>query len=260
MQRLQKIIMAFPNQRRCEHEWYQIFRALIIDIQSCRSGLQPGLAPEGMLPVTSFQNGGVHFPSILLKTAASEEVISEPAIATPNPNVIEIGELYTRLKGHLIDLDHSGINLPVSLCPKSEWDSLECRLARFTNIYGYPGEDWPFIIPAAEQEFVHEITDFSVIRTPKFEWVYDSYATLPILQFALVTDVSRQELEELFPAPAGFAIPGLADIFRSVLIDSPWRDKVVFRMDLYYKRTDGIPSDWETGEWLVKEGGRIRPA
>jgi hypothetical protein len=60
----------------------------------------------------------------------------------------------------------------------------------------------------------------------------------------------------MFPEPEGTTFPELEEIFRVVPVLSPWPGLDV-RFDLCY-RIDNGPSDWETGEWLVTEGGRIR--
>ncbi|MGO0058797.1 hypothetical protein ACTID9_01965 [Brevibacillus fluminis] len=136
-------------------------------------------------------------------------------------------------------------------------DELIATIAKVSKLYRYPEEDWPFIIPADESEYKIDITDFSEKRTPKFEFVYDSYIHKPVIQLALETDLSREEMEATFPEPIGFAIPGLEEIFRSLMVKSPWDDGLGFRFDLYYHSDKNDLSDWETGEWLVKHGGRI---
>jgi hypothetical protein len=60
----------------------------------------------------------------------------------------------------------------------------------------------------------------------------------------------------MFPAPVGTALAGLEDIFRTVYVRHTWQN-LEMRVDLCFRNDDG-PSTWETGEWLVTEGGRIR--
>jgi hypothetical protein len=93
-------------------------------------------------------------------------------------------------------------------------------------------------------------------REPKFELVYDARTPDPVLQFSLGTDLSRAEIEARFPAPEGIAFPDLGDIFRTVYVTHPW-SQLSIRFDLNYQGEEGIP-DWDTGEWLVAHGGRIR--
>jgi len=75
------------------------------------------------------------------------------------------------------------------------------------------------------------------------------------LQFALGTNLTRPQLETLLLAPYGWVIPELADVFRSLFLAHPWPGLQI-RFDLYYHSAE--LSNWETGEWLVKAGGRIR--
>jgi hypothetical protein len=278
--RLKEITFVFPSNDQVEREWNRTFGALLMDIQSSHELIfHP--TPQRTLPITAFRTANVSFPKIVLNTATpievtigrlsilnevdstewgrllDTEVMDIEGETSTYPKTLSIMALYSRLKGHLVDIDHTGVNIPISLFEKPKWETFMQSLSQITNLYRYPDEEWPFIIPANEEEFQHDITEFTAIRTPKFEWVYDGYSSLPIFQFALVTDLSRQDLEEAFPAPYGFSIRGLEHIFRSVTIDSPWREGLVIRVDLYYGRNQGDPTDWETGEWLIKEGGRI---
>ncbi len=77
-----------------------------------------------------------------------------------------------------------------------------------------------------------------------------------MLQFSFGTDLSRAEIEARFPAPEGIAFPELEDIFRTVYVTHPW-SHLITRFDLNYQSEDMV-SDWDTGEWLVAYGGRIR--
>ncbi|MDB5079913.1 MAG: hypothetical protein JWP00_1837 [Chloroflexi bacterium] len=173
-------------------------------------------------------------------------------------NLLALEQLYARLKGHLVRADHFGVNLPVSLVDRPEWTELLNKLAGQTNLYRYPeGFEWPFILPATGQEFETEIKSFVAGRHPRFELVYDEYLQYPLYQFALVTDLTKGELEKRFPAPYGMAISGLDSILRSVFIFHPWPGLGV-RFDLYYAG-DGSLDNWQSGEWLVRQGGRISP-
>jgi hypothetical protein len=279
--RLQEIAFVFPDRERSEKEWSRTLGALLMGIPGYQApSFLPG--PENALPVTTFRTAAVGFPAIVLHTSTpikasfgklsiwseiqfrerkgllDTEVVDIDVINSANPKALSITALYSRLNGHLVDIDHTGVNIPVSLFGKAEWEMLKRSVSAISNLYRYPDEEWPFIIPANEEEFLNDITVFAERRIPKFEWVYDQYASLPMLQFALVTDFSREELEAAFPGPYGFSIHGLELIFRSVIIDSPWSEHLVIRMDLYYRRNEEKPTDWETGEWLVKAGGRVK--
>jgi hypothetical protein len=166
-----------------------------------------------------------------------------------------MGTISARLAGHITHVDHTGVNLPKSLVDGERWDDLLQSLAREAALYRYPdGEPWPFILPASDEEFCDDIHIFATGRFPKFELVHDVLATLPVLQFALGTDLSREELEASLPEPYGVAFPDLGHIFRTVYVDHPWPNLLI-RLDLNYA---GPVTDWDTGEWLAKAGGRIR--
>jgi hypothetical protein len=119
-----------------------------------------------------------------------------------------------------------------------------------------PPEEWPFVLPSTPGELRDDIRDSVVGREPRFELVHDEWLTRTQWQFALWTDLTRAELERLFPEPEGITFPGLEEVFRVVPVRHPWPGPGI-RFDLCYRVEDG-PSDWETGEWLVTEGGRIR--
>jgi hypothetical protein len=78
---------------------------------------------------------------------------------------------------------------------------------------------------------------------PRFELVYDQWRTQTEWQFALWTDLSRAELELMFPEPEGTTFPGLEEIFRSVPVHHPWPGMDI-RFDLCY-RVEDSPSDWK---------------
>lgn len=170
---------------------------------------------------------------------------------------LPISELYDRLRGHITRIDHTGINLPSALVSRVSWEQFISELARNCNLYRYPsGEDWPFILPATEEEFIHDISDFPIGREPKFELVYDTYSLVPTIQIDIETDLLRSEVEQLFPEPYGISFPDLANYFRTVYIDHDWPGLAI-RFDLRFKN-DKPDGDWETGKWLVVDGGRIR--
>lgn len=170
---------------------------------------------------------------------------------------LPIAELYNRLKGHVVRIDHTGINLPSALAAKGEWEQFVHKIASNSNLYRYPtGEDWPFILPATEAEYTNDIDVFPAGREPKFELVYDTYSPVPTIQIDIETDLLRAEIEQLFPEPYGVSFPDLADYFRTVYIDHEWSGLAI-RFDLRFKN-DNPGGNWETGKWLVKDGGRIR--
>lgn len=138
--------------------------------------------------------------------------------AETQPAMLGMADLTSRLAGHVKRIDHTGVNLPASATSSEQWRNLVSAIASASTMYRYPtGEEW---------------------------------------QFALWTDLTRAELELMFPEPEGITLPGLEEIFRVVRTYHPWPGPGI-RFDLCY-RIENSPSDWETGEWLVTQGGRIR--
>ncbi|WP_144126046.1 hypothetical protein [Catellatospora sichuanensis] len=239
-------------------------RQLLADVPYARSAemgpdrltLTPPL-PRGALPVTTFALADVPEPEVALDTGHVIGVSRGPGTeAVTLPGRVELAELTRRLAGHVRRVDHTGVNLPVGT-PAEQWDDLVGAVAAASAMYRYPtGEQWPFVLPATSEECTGDIGDFVVGREPRFELVQEQRLTQTTWQIALWTDLTRAELELMFPEPEGLTFPGLADVFRVVPIRHPWPGLGI-RFDLCYRGEDG-PSDWETGEWLVTEGGRIR--
>jgi hypothetical protein len=174
------------------------------------------------------------------------------------PPVLPLDEVVGRLGGHILGVDHTGVNLPTVDLSRPSWDRLLGELAAVANLYRYPtGEDWPFVVPADAVEFGEDIRVFEAAREPKFELVYDGWVSRPLWQFALRTDLPRPELETLLPAPYGTVLAGLEDVFRVVRVPPPCSGLDI-RLDLYY-HDEGSGADWVSGAWLVTEGGRVRP-
>lgn len=227
-------------------------------------------SPEGALPRLAIQQTSVAFPKIVFETSEPIEVAVGnfqlhgatlmgkqaplPSGAVPSEtDAMPMKMVYEKLQRHIVRLDHVGINI----VGREVWNTLIRQLARVSTIYRYPtGEEWPFILPSTEAEFADDIRQFPAGREPKFELVYDEHAQEPVLQIDVGTNLSRGELEALFPEPYGYAIPEVAEYFRSVSVGHPWPGLSI-RLDLRH-RNDGGPDDWETGEWLVTEGGRMR--
>jgi len=254
MARLSEITFRLPTTPE-SRAWLDDFRRLLADVEYAESNgdrltLTPR-QPEGARPVTVFELTDVQAPEIRLDTG--------PVIGgtdTPQePTTLDLADLVGRLAGHVNEVDHTGVNLPTSIMSADQWNDLVSAIAGASTMYRYPtGEDWPFVIPSTSDELADDIRTFVEGRVPKFELVYDSWRTQPEWQFALSTDLTRAELEAMFPE--GFTFPALEDIFRVVKVNHPWPGLSV-RFDLSY-RVDAGPNEWATGEWLVKQGGRIR--
>jgi len=267
--RLAEISFVFPDSDDASRTFFSAFQQLFVALPQAEVtpdavSLRP-LNPVGALPRTCFRLAAVRLPQLVCSPAplldavvggvalggrADAPVAGTAALGLPIQQVVE------RLRGHVTRVDHTGVNLPTTMFSSADWQAMLAQFAAHAAVYRYPDADWPFVLPSTADEFADDITTFVLGREPKFELVYDQWASEPIWQFALGTDLTRAELEERFPPPEGWAIPELAELFRSVTVAHPW-PQLSFRLDLYY-RSDGSVSDWDTGEWLVTEGGRIR--
>lgn len=249
---------ATPESRQFLDE----LRSLFAEVVYARDGgdrltLTPP-RPVGALPVTTFELADVPAPEVVLHAVRSLGVWSGGTTDRPT-SPVEMADLVRRLAGHVQRIDHTGVNLPGHATSPEQWRELVGAVAAASTTYAYPtGEQWPFVLPSTVDELRDGIRDFVVGREPRFELVYDESLTLMRTewQFALWTDLTRAELEQMFPEPEGFTFPELEDIFRVVEVRHPWQGLGI-RFDLCYRIENG-PSDWETGEWLVTEGGRIR--
>lgn len=294
---LQAISYQFPTRTEEEQEFFQTLSALLrklpnATLQEQQIHLTP-IQPQEALPVTIFEPSDISFPQIIFTTPIQLDLqvgnvylrssAAKHSIRVIDPgekltreirqdshgsylaitkdeksfSLLPIQELYRRLTGHIVRMDHTGFNIPDSFLQKQAWDVLINQLARETNIYNYPtGDLWPFILPVTKKEYIHDITDFSLGREPKFELVYDTYSAIPTIQIDIESDLPRHEVENLLPAPYGISFPDVAEFFRSAYIDHPWNGLAI-RFDIRF-RNDHPGGDWDTGKWLVKDGKRIR--
>lgn len=173
---------------------------------------------------------------------------------------LQLEEIAAVLNGHLLWLDHSGINFPLrhlsAESPNEGLSNFLSTLGDHSALFAYPtGEPWHFIVPATSAELQHGIKDFSPGRGPRFEVVELPDSACLAIQFDLQTDLSRKEIETKLPTPRSTALPGLESYFRSVFVEHP-SPGLEIRLDLRFG--PGNPQgDWESGKWLV-EGGRRR--
>ena len=260
MARLSEIAFRLPATPE-SRAWLGALRTLLSDVPygefaDDRLTLTPPV-PAGALPRTAFALADVRTPEIGLDTGPTFGVEGDgEGDGSPEARP-ELAALSSRLAGHIQRVDHTGVNLPMKTTTSEQWQNALSTIAGAATMYRYPtGEDWPFVLPSTAAELADDIRAFVVGREPRFEVVYDQGRTQPEWQFALRTDLTRGELEDLFPEPEGITFPGLEEIFRVVAIRHPWTGLGI-RFDLMY-RMDGGPNDWETGEWLVTQGGRIR--
>jgi hypothetical protein len=167
---------------------------------------------------------------------------------------VPLAKIWEGLKGHIMWMEHSGLELNANGIERGDWQRLTHYLGEISAFYRYPsGEAWPYIVPSTDYEQRLDIEEFAALRSPKFEVTY-GYVAQPLLQFHLDTDLPREKVDALFPEPYSFFLPG-ADTFRSVYVENPWHGLSI-RVDMTYA-TDGGLTDWHTGEWLVRQGGRL---
>ncbi|MEM7347599.1 MAG: hypothetical protein AAF485_25465 [Chloroflexota bacterium] len=273
--RLSDISFYFPRHASATLEFFETLVTLLKGIPTAhktanRLVFTPS-NPAQAWPVTSIDVADVAVPTIVLpinqpidveighlrlsntlQSATDIPILSENA----SDDQLTLADLNHKLRGHVTRIDHTGINLPSHALSQEHWTDILKKVAAESTLYRYPtGEDWPFIIPSTDEEYNSDIQDFVLGREPKFELVYDHFAKYPEIQIALGTDLTKQALETLFPAPYGIVFPELEEIFRVVHISHPW-PSLNIRFDLYYADKRGY-SPWSTGEWLIVEGGRI---
>lgn len=289
---LTNITFTFPNNTKTAQNFFDVMTEILSQLPNARladSSLELRASqPMHSLPVTTFRQADITFPQLHLDAEIEGLAVGNlhinHTISDDNPisgkpfGVVEkhdalgtyyelqptslelyhlpLDELHARLKGHIVRIDHTGVNIPAALVSRQEWQHFIGQIAQSANIYNYPtGEEWPFILPATAKEHEHEITSFPGGREPKFELVYDSFSPVPSIQIDIETDLERPEIERLFPEPYGVSFPELANFFRTVYVHHEWPGLNI-RFDIRFKNNEPDGA-WETGKWLVQDGGRI---
>jgi hypothetical protein len=293
---LRHIIYTFPNGTPGSRSFFQQLTELLAEIPNTNMDQNGSLTitpsrPVGALPTTIFTLADVPFPRLNLDRtpdlslnmgnfrinpdASLDYEFNNPGfdqILTKQDSLgayfelrassstiyrLSIDEVVKRLKGHIVRIDHTGINIPSELVSNAAWEQFKHNIARQANLYKYPTTDvWPFILPVTIEEHKTDITQFPAGREPKLELVYDAYSSTPTIQIDIESDLTRLEVERLFPEPYGISFPDLADYFRTVYVHHEWLELAI-RFDIRFKSDQ--PSDWDTGRWLVTDGGRIEP-
>lgn len=293
---LKQITYIFPNNTPDSQSFFQQLSELLTEIPNAHTHDDTGVTitpvgPVDAFPVTTFVQSDVPYPQLNL--GDSQELSLHVGNLRINPDMavdykvddrgfdqiltkqdslggyfelhassqtlyrLPMSELIKRPKGHIVRIDHTGINIPSALVSNETWKQFMHRVAEQANLYNYPTTDvWPFILPATQVEHETDITQFPDGREPKFEMVYDTYSPVPTIQIDIETDLMRAQVKRLFPAPYGISFPELADYFRTVYVHHEWPGLAI-RFDIRFK-SDQV-GEWETGKWLVEDGGRIRP-
>jgi hypothetical protein len=275
MEMIKNITYLFPNHTPAEQDFFHHLDLLLEPLQNTSTEGEVVLSPTQpahSLPATVLALADVAFPQVQFEMDGPMALTVGNLCINPQPSTslhvestprkprhehaLPMDSIYARLRGHITRLDHTGINIPSSLIPRDTWQRFINHLAAESNMYRYPtGEDWPFMLPATQEEYEMDITQFPVGREPRCELVYDQFSVEPTIQIDVETDLAREQVEELFPDPYGISFPDLADYFRTVYIEHEWPGLRV-RFDIRFKSDE--PGDyWETGKWLVTKGGRI---
>lgn len=268
---LKQIILLFPKNDVSAQKFYSELSRLFSEIPTAKiEGTQIVLKssfPQDALPEIVLQQSEGTYPLLKFLSFSHKEyeegtntlfdtILSQNGENIQQSSLTTISGLVEKLGGHIVRVDHVGLNIPSARMTRAAWEHMLHIIAQMTTIYHYPsGEPWPFIIPATQSEFENGIENFMMSREPKFELVYDEYVSIPTFQFDIKTDFTRTEVERLFPDPIGVSFNGLEDFFRAVYVASPWPG-MQMRFDVSF-RSDDPSSDWSTGRWLVQEGGRV---
>lgn len=274
---LKRIAFQFPRKQQVTRPFFKQLVSLL-EQDPCSQNLVDKLIlfpayPQEALPVMTIELEDVNYPAVMfemeervvIKAGAFAVHSSLDAIRTATlpltldpskrPPLFPLAKFVQLLKGHILRLDHAGVELPSEAVAREKFDHLVQAVGSVSNLYRYPsGEEWPFLLPATYTEFRGEIQQFARPRTPKLELTY-GYVQVPLVHFHVDTDLRREFVEAYFPPQYGTALPG-ATTYRSVYIDHPWQG-LLMRFDLTFY-TNGEVTEWDSGEWLVKRGVRVR--
>jgi len=254
---LEKVEYVFP--RNTENEkLFEFFSRLFKDVPYANINDDKIIVgfPE-LKPITIFRIGNTKNVQVDIDNPKYLDLMSRgsrKSRAYPEARRLPIQEVADKLAGHVFRLDHTGIDLAMSLYSTKEWGDLLEYLGSVGNIYNYPtGEPWPFMLPATEKEHADEIIDFSVIREPRFEPVREDDQDISTLHIDIGTDLSKEEVEALFPGDKGIYFNSLENIYKAIYLD--YDGEIEVRLDIRFKSPRG---DFASGKWLVEEGDRIK--
>lgn len=254
---LEKIEYRFPKNDKSE----ELFELLLIllkglpNVSVFQKEIQiksAHLKPETVLKLDSqakdlqFYIGNQKYLGLLNRQTKNRE-------AGDQVQKLSLKDVANKLAGHVVRVDHTGINLPSILYTEKEYQDVLQYLASEGNFYTYPsGEPWPFLLPATEAEHQNEITNFNILREPRFEFVYDKFTDVMTIQIDIETNLSKSEVEQLFPKNQGIYFKDLEDMFKTIYLD--YSEDINIRLDVRFKM---VHDDFESGEWFVKEGKRL---
>jgi hypothetical protein len=171
--------------------------------------------------------------------------------------VLTIEEFIKRLGNNIRNLDHTGLVLPhvnqvISL---EEWIVIKDKLSKIACMYEYPDEDYTtFILPVTQDEFISSTIHPNMGRKPRFEFRYLGKHQ-PLIDIDLNTDLTKEEVEKILPAPYGFSLPGLEHWFRCVHIQNPW-SKITLSFAVRFQGHHEV-EQWDNAELLLSHGRRV---
>ncbi len=164
---------------------------------------------------------------------------------TTSTRQLTISELVRVTEGRLLRLDHAGVNV------RSDAASLGFleALVSSGSAIAHPGRpNWIFLAA-----FHSPMDESEAEPAVKFELVLDDDLAAPLVQFDICTSFRRTELEQLFPEPFGFAVPGFEHYFRCVPTVTAWRGANL-RIDLRFAPE---PGQRTFDDWLQSQGSRL---
>jgi hypothetical protein len=273
---LKRIAFQFPRKQPVTRPFFKQLVSLLEHDPSSQNLMDKLVLfppyPNGALPVMTLELEDINYPAVMfdmtervvVKAGAFAVHSSLDAIRTATlpltmdpgkrPPIFPLAKFVQLLKGHILRLDHAGVELPSEAVQKEKFDGLVQAVGKVANLYRYPtGEEWPYLLPASYGEFRSEIREFARPRSPKLELTY-GYVQVPLIHFQVDTDLPREYIEAYFPSQYGTNLPGVTS-YRSLYIEQPWPG-LLMRFDLVYF-TGNQSNTWDSGEWLVKQGMRV---
>lgn len=272
MNRLAKICVFLPETE--DMQFIRDFLALLSSIATSTtvSGTPCFIPtyPQDSGPMTCFYPSPHPTVTIHFQDADNTDIMPEKNLLTtvftnahgsdeqpmPTPP-LELPQLREIFNNKLLRLDHFGVNIPSSSVERAEYVQFLNELGTWCNLHHYPtGQDWDFMLPSSHTEWVDGISEFQPGRDPKWEFVYDDYTEIPVLQLCIETKYTKKRLCQVLPEPHGISYPGLP--FRIVFLQTPWNNMRI-RCD-FKARSTNPKNSWNTGEWLATRGQRIGPS
>ena len=273
MKRLNNIELLLPVKTKEENQFYNDFMSFLSNIpNSFRNKKTVSFSPKfpyRSCPITTIGYSGTNQIQIKFLQYKKNEIelndtpikkiftiINKRTITEVSKHTLEISQLDNIFREKFLRLDHIGLNIPPTLVTKSEYQNFVTSLGNTCTFHHYPtGKDWDFILPSSRSEWENGISDYRLGREPKWEFVYDEYTKIPVVQLCIETKLTKKDVFNLLPDPYGISYDGLKSAFRTVFITIPWNNlRIRCDIKFYSKNRENT---WNTGEWLGTRGKRI---